>query len=244
MGIQKNAGFTIVEVMLVLAITGLMLVGILAGASAQINRQEYRSSVTELEAHLQQQYNTVLNPQNDRGPTSLTATTCGLPAGVSRGAAPNCFIVGRLVTANAAMLTEYPVLGAAPATGSVTAITPTSGWKLYLDASQKTTYTLSWGSSIQAQLGTTGAKTSTFNALILMSPQTGALTTYASNGTPVAASGAPLEALLTKPANDLNLCVQSGLSSFTGGVLAVQIGSSATSASAVQIPPQADGVCS
>lgn len=63
---QKN-GFTIIEVMIVLAITGLLMAGILAGATNNITRQRYNDSVQNFAEFLRNSYSEVVNIQNPRG---------------------------------------------------------------------------------------------------------------------------------------------------------------------------------
>lgn len=62
-GGQSNRGFTIIEVMIFLAISGFLLVGIMAGTSASISRQRYQSAVQELSEFLRTQYSAVVNAQ-------------------------------------------------------------------------------------------------------------------------------------------------------------------------------------
>lgn len=59
----RRAGFTIIEVMLFLAISGFLLVGILAGTGAGIARQRYNDSVQNVAQILREQYSAVINTQ-------------------------------------------------------------------------------------------------------------------------------------------------------------------------------------
>ena len=54
-------GFTIIEVMLFLAISGLLFVGIIAGTSMSISRQRYNDSVQDFTQFLREQYSSVTN---------------------------------------------------------------------------------------------------------------------------------------------------------------------------------------
>ncbi|MEP6710564.1 MAG: prepilin-type N-terminal cleavage/methylation domain-containing protein, partial [Candidatus Saccharibacteria bacterium] len=57
MDTQRHPGFTIIEVMLFLAISGALAVGILIGSNVAITSQRYRDSLNSLQSLLQQQYN-------------------------------------------------------------------------------------------------------------------------------------------------------------------------------------------
>lgn len=57
-------GFTIIEVMLVLAITGLMLIGVLGGTYSAIATQRYQDSVRSFSEFLRQLYSEVISPES------------------------------------------------------------------------------------------------------------------------------------------------------------------------------------
>ena len=52
-------GFTIIETMLVLSVTGLLSVGIMVGWSVNINRQRYDDSVNTFKSDIQQIFSDV-----------------------------------------------------------------------------------------------------------------------------------------------------------------------------------------
>lgn len=60
---QTEAGFTIVEVMLVLGIAGLMLVGLIGGTFASIARQRYNDSINDFAEYLSRIYSEVASPK-------------------------------------------------------------------------------------------------------------------------------------------------------------------------------------
>lgn len=61
---NSKQGFTIIEVMLVLAITGLMLVGVIAGTYSSIATQRYNDSVRSFSEFLRQVFAEVISPQS------------------------------------------------------------------------------------------------------------------------------------------------------------------------------------
>lgn len=59
-----KAGFTLIEVMLFLAVTGLILVGILGGTYSNIATQRYNDSVRSFAEFLRQVYSEVISPES------------------------------------------------------------------------------------------------------------------------------------------------------------------------------------
>ena len=253
MGTKKQAGFTILEVMLVLAITGLMLVGVLAGSSAQVQQQEYRDSVRSLQSELQGQYNDVQNPTIDHTLGETQGASCGTDAGgvsVSRGASANCFVVGRLITSNDGQtLTESSVLGVAPAGNSsqpidsmTISVKPAPNvWQLIISQQAVRTYTANWGTTMKVPNGLGGA--TKFSVLVIMSPTDGSLRTYTLPDYP-ATTPSDLYKMIIQPQTTLNLCVTGGSGMIFGSPLAVQIPASTSSAAGIAMASQSDGVCS
>lgn len=105
MGINnKQSGFTIIETMFFLAISGLMMVGLAMAMSNMINSQRYNDSVNRLKSALQDEYNSVVNVRNDRkdiwnctqdrvgGLLSIHASD----SGTNRGAS-GCVLLGRYI---------------------------------------------------------------------------------------------------------------------------------------------------
>lgn len=88
------SGFTIIEVMLFLAVTGALTVGILASSGVAINEQRYRDTLTGVQSKLQQQYNQVAHVINSRN-TGAGVSEC--VGGSERRGASNCIVIGRLL---------------------------------------------------------------------------------------------------------------------------------------------------
>lgn len=89
-------GFTIIEVVLVITISGLMAAGIMIGVSSSINRQQYRDSVQSFAAFLRSEYSKVINVENNREKIDGTACSMLGATNASRGQS-DCVIVGRYI---------------------------------------------------------------------------------------------------------------------------------------------------
>lgn len=59
----ERAGFTLVEIMLVLALTGLLVVGMIAGTFSSIAAQRYNDSVRSLAEYIRTIYSEVISPE-------------------------------------------------------------------------------------------------------------------------------------------------------------------------------------
>lgn len=94
MGSRFSRGFTIIEVMLFLAITGLLLAGILASTSNSLNQQHYRDGVEATRNKLGSQFNKVYSLTNNNQTTAGNEDPCANGQRSLRGTS-NCFYVGR-----------------------------------------------------------------------------------------------------------------------------------------------------
>lgn len=63
-GVTTQPGFTIIEVMLVLGLTGMLLIGLLGGTFSSIAAQRYSDSVRSFAEYLRQEYSEVLSPES------------------------------------------------------------------------------------------------------------------------------------------------------------------------------------
>lgn len=205
----SHRGFTLIEVMLFLAISGMMAVGLLATVGANINAQRYRDATTSLVTYLQSEYDKAVNVQNDRpntmacSDTTISETGSGQARGTSE-----CVIIGRFITTEGGRtFTSRPVYAA---TGTITAtssdtdrtaINKTSPFISSI-SSEKLTYTTEWQTQV-----VTPHTNNVYNPsiLIVRSPLSGALKTYVG-------AGNSLSSVMTD-ANDMarqadrNLCI-------------------------------------
>lgn len=115
MGMRISLGFTIIEVMLFLAITGLMITGVMAGANSSLNAQRYRDGVEATRNSISSEYAKVYSLTN----TQESTDPCSGGAAPSRlWGTSDCLYVGRLLQitsgsspgAVSQKLTVYPVV--------------------------------------------------------------------------------------------------------------------------------------
>ncbi len=251
MGTTNNSGFTILETMLFLAITGVMIVALLVGVGTSINIQRYRDSVTSLKALLQSQYSSIENVQNSRDnnwrcDSTARTTQSGALQAVGQS---DCIIIGRYIELNGnnvkiAAVTGFENTSIARSGDDVNIIKTV--YTLGLSTVIQDQKTLEWGTTIAWPVGT-GTGSRSVGILILRSPDTGSIYTF-SMDTPVpigSATDATLKAMIVPGVTAVQnqreriLCLDSqGLVSpavnFTGGNMAVVIKARAASESAIE----------
>ena len=198
MDTQKNSGFTIIEVIMFLAISSLLGVGILATASASINAQRYQDSSRSFYSHLQSEYSRVINVENPRSGGDLRCSPSDAVVDISGGGGASqsrgtseCSIIGRLVdisddgttvhsepvyaTVDVMNDVEPPISDVAALQDSrlVTALPNSNEPEL-----NKTDYTLEW----QTRVVDTDGSAMPMRLLIVRSPLSGMIRTYAASG--------------------------------------------------------------
>ena len=247
---SKTNGFTIIEVLLFIAITGLLVASVLATTGGTINSQRYKDSSSSLKSMIQMQYSNAINVDNQR----LTDGSCGGTDSVAGQS--DCVIWGRIIRFNATDTKSKISSRYVISESDVDLGTYDSDFAIFEEYGVKEPaadlmvadiYDMEWGTSISKVLKPGGTDESTvFTMLIMRSPLTGVLTTYM---LPEAPSGTLIEfiekAKLGAADNKyLDLCVDSeGLISDTIRQTAVRIYASATSASGVEIIGDKDSKC-
>lgn len=91
MGRKTENGFTIVEVMLFLGVSGLLLVGIMAATGRAVADARFTDALKTAESFLQRQYEDVVNGVNTRDSTQ----GCGSTA--SRPGTGDCYLIGKAI---------------------------------------------------------------------------------------------------------------------------------------------------
>lgn len=231
---NKFAGFTIIETMLFLAITGLLVVGVLVGTGTSINVQRYHDSIASLQSILQQQYSEVANVSNES-----YANVCGAISDVPRGQS-DCVILGRFITTDSHTLQIKSVTGQIPASfsGTTDDVAAIQEYNIQVSLVNNEEYDLEWGASLVDDED----KDAVFSMLVLRSPNSGIIRTFI-NPTEKTDDGA-IQDLVVATALDqsVNVCINSnGL--FTGGRSAVLVMPNTSSASGVEVKGDGSSGC-
>lgn len=174
-------GFTIIELMLFLGVTGALFAALMVGVNTNIAQQQYKSSVLSYSTLLQDQYSQVTNPLNDRGddigcsngdiekntPTARGTTSC-----VILGRAVQVMDDGSTIQTATVIGTDQPAQDTN--TSDIQAITD---YDPKLSSTDSETTKMDWGST----LSTTDGRSSVASFLILRSPVSGLIRVFASN---------------------------------------------------------------
>ncbi len=251
MGTAKQRGFTIIEVTLFLAISGLLAVLLMTGWVTRVNTERYRDSVVTLQSFLQQQYNLVYNVENERS----SDLTCDSDANVTQGPGPkgqsDCVLLGRFISvktdAEGTVLSVRPIVGYE---GPNPVTTPMSLGRLLYDnykvkaqdidmGLSDTELVVPWGAVIDDSTkadGTSKSFAKDFSIAIIRSPLDGTAHTYVAKDTNIQkvlgiGDTGPGSDSSTED-KDVTVCLDPG-TPFSGGAMAVIIRAYASSQNAV-----------
>lgn len=247
MGI-KHRGFTLIEVVLFLGVTGVVMSVLLVGVGAGLNRQKYSDASNSLMSYMQNQYNLVNNVNNSRPATDICSAgsiSTGGTAGVSAGRS-DCTIVGRYLRAGADSMTiESTQVIATTDAAKLPLSSSDTDAKVLKDAGlilapTSETYQLSWQTSLVTPKPNQPLQ---FSMLIVRMPTTGVIHTYVQSGSAPASPAAYFAAATPNPPTaDFKLCLSPGglLASVTEPV-GVMVAKNASNSSGVTFVSQ--GAC-
>ncbi|HSE61641.1 MAG TPA: hypothetical protein VLA88_05095 [Candidatus Saccharimonadales bacterium] len=113
---QGQRGFTVIEVTLFLAITGLLFMIAILGTGNTIRSVRFTDSGRATTAFLQRQYDDIINGLNQRNGNQACIAGVIVPGNQPVGTSP-CLMLGKLVTfqVNSPVITTYDVVGTEPA---------------------------------------------------------------------------------------------------------------------------------
>jgi hypothetical protein len=202
---QKERGFTVIEVSIFVAISGLLLFVALLGVSNTTNTARFNDGVRSLETFLQGEYANVVNGVNPRDDTS----GCPGGGGPSQPGTGDCLLLGRVVeiTNNATEVKSYMVTGTIPVTPPPATTADTNYVRFY--APQKTTvsqetFIIPWDVETQIFKRNNGPGSPVNSLAFLRSPQSGQVIAYTFNN--ILSFGdvnGPLPVILTAGVNDI-----------------------------------------
>jgi len=169
---KGHKGFTIIEVMLFLAVSGALAAGVLGGSSVAINNQRYVDAANSFKAVVQEEFINTTRVANLRD--ANTNFTCPAdPASEARPrGASDCVIVGRLVSiATSGEMTRSNIIGVEPTAAPTTPapandIEAIKAYTLTIDEFGQETTEMSWGTSIHRG----GSENQAASIIILRAP--------------------------------------------------------------------------
>lgn len=241
-------GFTIIETMLFLAVTGVLTLSILIGSTVAINRQRYRDSVESLKGLVQEQYGEVVNVvnMNPDNPSCLLSDGLSFNDGSkTRRGASECLTMGRFILASEEGISAYSVIGISNQEVGNDDLEAIRRYSLGLHDESLEETAVSWGSTISKVLVETEDSDSDSigvpsSILMVRSPLSGTIMTFTVAGD----QSNNLDAMVSADnMKRTDLCVDSqGVVAF-GSQRAVRINAGASGQSAVEVPMESDNVC-
>lgn len=237
---KRPGGFTIIEVMLFLAITGALSVAILVGSGMALGQSRYRDSVNSFKGLIQEQYGQIANVVNseDQKPICIRAgdnLLFDMENDQDRGTS-DCLIIGRFLLIDGDETVSYNVVGepgASVSSGDDTAVLSEYALALQSPEVQR----ISWGARI---VEPESGENSLTSLLIIRSQVSGTILTYVMEGDQTASPGGMIQegAMVEK-----SFCVDSTGGSGTTKRMAVRINARAANQSAIEIPLENEGIC-
>lgn len=184
MGSMKQQGFTIIELILFLGITGALFAALMLGVNTSIYQQRYRDSVIAYKTLLERQYAEVTYPRNERDNNWTCNSESGVQqqsnGGQARGTS-HCVLLGRYIQIkdNGAQIETGNVVGFQPADSTLLNgdIATLSAYAPQLSPIGRQDHEVEW----QSVLETIEKRPSAASFLVLRSPLSGLIRTFAWN---------------------------------------------------------------
>lgn len=236
-------GFTIIEVMMFLAISSALAIFLIVGTGMTIQQQRYQDSVNTFTSQLQAEFTAVAQVENERSPTwSCTGGSIQLlqNGGASRGTTA-CTIVGRYVTVSpdGKTMLGYPVIATQAAPETATSDSDAfAAMRLVVYRPDDTTgalrvsrQTLEWDAYLTTP--TDGRASAPFSLFVYRSPITGSVSSFST-----ASGNADVSSFLGDSAT-IQICVR--LDTVVQRRTAIEIVERAASSNAVRVI--GEGIC-
>jgi len=225
MGAHFKQGFTIIETMLVLAVTGVLIAGLLFGVGSSIASQRYSDSVMSFRSLLQDQFSQLNNVNNGRDAgTPCTASTSASTAGNSAPGQSDCVLLGRYISVVRGDVSMAAVVGYQISDNAAASDVEyiKNNYTLGISQSSIENKSLEWGAQISWPVTGSGARSPTtprsIAILLLRSPVSGTPYTFSEDSAePIGAVSSTalkdmlVESLATNPGQgSRTICVDPG----------------------------------
>lgn len=240
MNTAPRSGFTVIETMLFLAVSGGLIIAILAISGVAVSQQRYRDAAIGVESLLQSQYANTSNVLNARGDSLKCSNDGGTlliaPGSGARGAS-ECVVLGRYIrfspSGSGTTVTTSSVIGLrideAPVTNDVDALKQYIMARSSLD---EEVASVSWGAQI-VKPGTDTPQDITI--LVLRSPLSGSLRTFIPTGALPSPESRVIEASTIDALNTEETLCLATIGFSTGQALGITVRAGAGGASAIEM---------
>ena len=151
MSIKEHSGFTIIETVLFLSVTGLLVMGMLVGVGVSLNNQRYRDAAESFKNILQRQYTDLGSTRNARENNwSCDSSAFSSDDGSTRRGQSDCMIVGKYVRIDRADIQIYTVLAyqASTAVRATDIATLRQNYRYNVAQTEVESRTMDWGVKI------------------------------------------------------------------------------------------------
>ncbi len=145
--LEGAKGFTVIEVTMFLAISGLLLLMVLIGTGSMAARQRFSDTTDSLQVYFQSQYDEVVNGVNSR---NTGGTECN-SLGDSTPGRSNCLLLGKLLTIDGTAITSSYVISTVPLDPAQSALPDPqklAASSLKVITEGRSTYELKWGARV------------------------------------------------------------------------------------------------
>lgn len=242
---RSNLGFTIIETMLFLGLTGVLVMAMLIGTGTAIGAQRYQDSAVSLRSVFQQQYADVMTVANDRSVDWVCNNESEVNeaegSGIGRGQS-DCVILGKYISSEDGVnINISSVVGRIPSQ-SVSSSNDIAAIELHQPSVSPIfpqSYSPEWGVTLNPPESDEPAS---FSVLIVRSPSSGVVRTFIDPDSAVANNN--IAELLTQESleSELEVCLNpDGVTLVKRIALAIAPGT--TSANGVEIRGEELSTC-
>lgn len=180
---QKQGGFTVIEVMLFLAISGLLFLVVLLGTGAMMRQIRFSDSARSAHSFVQAQYSDILSGVNPRDSGAACA------GATNTAGASGCLLLGRLLRLNTGsdqiesyyvIATRIPNLAGSDGTLSDEQLIASASQPVVVKTTGRQSFDIPWGAQISASYRPAdGRQANTY--MLLRSPRSSRILSYTFN---------------------------------------------------------------
>lgn len=219
-------GFTIIEIMLFLAISSALTIAVMIGMGANISSQRYKDAVATLQSDVQQQFEDAVSVANFRS-TSTPSDCDDSPRGAS-----NCVVLGRFMTIGGGSaggaIEQYSVYGREPnTTGDMGEYELIQSYNPAVLEDTVNESQMEWQTGIMKP----GGDELSLGVLVIRSPRSGSVYTFTREGR----AHTELATMITQPATERRIMCVSPSGWLVRDRMAVVIANHASTANAVEV---------